>query len=881
MLIGRDRELRDIDELLQLARTARSGAVHLVGDPGIGKTALLDYAAEHADSLRVLRASGVESEAELPYAGLQMLLWPLQDRIDELPAPQAAAVRAAFGQAAGEGSDRFLVGLATLTLLDAAAPVLCLIDDAHWLDQASVDALLFTARRLAGEGIAMVLASRPEFTAPGLRQRPVAALDAAAARRLLDEQAADLTGPARDRVLAEAAGNPLALRELPAALDDPPATGLLPLPHRLAEAYHRRISALPGPARTLLLVAAAEETGNLSVIGAAAARLDVPLAAVGAAEAAGLVDVAAPMLRFRHPLMTAAAYHSMTYAERLAVHGALAEVLTDSADADRRAWHLGCAATGFDPEAAAALEAAADRARRRTGYRAAATALLRAAQLTPESADRGRRLIAAAEAAETGGQREFAADLADQARRFGTDLRSTLLRTRLAFDSGSLRDAFETALGAIDSDDPAAVATLLAEAARIAFYAGELDWARRVHERFTALGFGDDHPAAPTVTASYQWLIGDTHRSLARCRAFVARERHAADSPLELRSNAASQALLAGDFDTCRAFALELTERCRIDGSIGRMPLLLITLAVAEVYLGRFRDGALALTEGVAIAQDTGQSHRLAHLYGVQAWLAAAAGDEERCRELAGRNLAHFAADSVATSGAWGEWALALLDLGSGRWQAVVDRLAAIPDPIRHQIHAVCFAPDHVEAAVYLGDSAGAAAPFERFRNWADAAQQPWADAVLHRCRALLTSDEQHFAAALACPDRPFEQARSHLVYGEWLRRAHRRVDARTQLRAAQEIFERLGADLWARRAATELRATGETRGARGRSTSAVAALTPQELQIVRLAATGATNKDIAARLFLSPKTVSHHLYRAFPKLGVTVRTELAHLDLD
>lgn len=879
MLHGRAKEQAELDRLLDQARAGSSWALLISGEPGIGKSALVDYAADRAPPLPVLRVSGVASEAELPYAALQLLLSPVLGEIEALPEPQADALRAALGLAAAppSGVDRFLVGLAALTLLAERAPLVCLIDDTQWLDRASADALRFVARRLRGEGVALVFAARPEFEAPGVPVLCPADLDHATAGRLLDEHVPGLSSAARERVLAEAAGNPLALRELPAYTTDPLATARLPLPHRIQQAYEQRIRELPAHTQTLLALAAAEESGDLSVIFRAAATLGLPLAALDPADAAGLVTVTAPTWSFRHPLIRAAAYQNATYSQRLDLHRALAEVLTGELDADLRAWHLAAAATGPDAQVADALERAAGRARERTGFSAAASALARAVQLTPDVAERGRRLVLAAEAAELAGRTEHALALADEAERLTPELRPAALRARIAFESGSLRAACDILLDAAGKNDTETAAAMLSDAVRAAFYAGEPSWAEQARTRLEKLP--GDAPARLLAAGVTQLLAGAVEEALPNCRAYVAQVRQ--NAPAMMRSNAASLSILVGDFDAARALSMSLTGECRTRGMIGWMPLALATLSVAELYRGRFRDSALAATEGLRVAEDTGQVHRLAHQQGVLAWLAAVEGDEERCRALAEQNLTHFATEHVATSRAWGVWALAMLDLGHGRFEAALDRLdRAAQGPVGRQIHAVYFAPDQIEAAVRLGRPEAAAVPYERFRRWAEAADLAWARAVLHRCQALLAADaEEHFIAALDHADRPFEQARTQLLYGEWLRRNRRRTDARAHLRVAQETFRAIGAAQWADRAATELRATGETLN-RHDTYDLAARLTSQELQVVRLAATGATNKQIAAQLFLSPKTVSHHLYRAFPKLGVTVRTELAHLDL-
>ncbi|MFG1946260.1 AAA family ATPase [Nonomuraea sp. NPDC048826] len=894
MLFGREREQIEIDRLLSRVRGGGSGALYLWGDPGIGKTALLDYAADRADRIRVLRITGVEGEAELAYAALHMLLLPALDRIGLLAGPQADALKAALGLASGSGADRFLIGLATLTLLDdlaGSAPLLCLVDDAQWLDSPSAETLLFVARRLQNEGIGLIFAARPGFAAPGVPELPLGDLDRESASLILDRHSPRLPWHLRDRVLADSEGNPLALLELPALMRgqraDPVPTVRLPVPRRIQDAYQRRIGALSEHARTLLAIAAAEDTGMLDVILRAAERLGVP-DVLDEVEAGELLRVDEPVVAFRHPLVRAAAYQGIGHARRRTVHRALAEVLSGEHDADRRAWHLAAAALGADEEVARALESTADRARERSGFAAAATALARAAQLSADDAERARRLVAAAQAADMAGRTGLQEALAEQAEPVLTDpgQRAVLktVRARTAFNAGSLHAAVELLLeaaGLIGGSDVDAAAETLVFANVAAFYSGDLGLARRVHARFEALPGSVDHPQFELVDATTHFLDGSPERALPVLRSRVARLRENPDARID---DLASHAILLGDFGTARDLALAFSERCRVDGTIGLAPMAFAQLSVAELYLGRFKESETAATEGLRVAEDTGQPHRLAHQHGVLAWIAAVRGDVRLCRAHAERNLAHFAVEQVATSAVWGVWALAMLDLGAGRWEEVLDRLgAAARGPGGRQVSAVYFAPDEVEAAARLGTPEAAAGAFERFRRWTEAAGRAWADAVLARCRALLALDgdpEEDFAAAVSCDDRPFEQARSALLYGEWLRRSRRKSEARVQLRHAVEAFGRLGAGVWAERARSELRAAGEAAPAEEAATDLTAQLTGQELQVVRLAATGATNKEIAAKLFLSPKTVGHHLYRAFPKLGVSTRTELARLRL-
>ncbi|GLX00254.1 LuxR family transcriptional regulator [Microtetraspora sp. NBRC 16547] len=876
MLHGRDGERRTVDRLLQEARTGTSGVLLIRGEPGIGKSALLDHAATTADGFTVLRGAGVESEAELPFAGLHLLLLPVLDHVEGLPPVQAAALRGALGMADGPAADRFLVGVATLSLLAEAAgqrPLLCLVDDMQWLDKASADALLFAARRLRAEGVVLLLAAREEFAPAGLPELPLSGLEDRAAAALLDEHVPGLAGEARERVLAEAGGNPLALIELPVTADQAHSPlGPLPLTRRLQDAFYDKVAGLPDGARTLLLVASAEDTGEVALILRAARRFGVDDDALEVCEQAGLVRVIGTTLVFRHSLARSAVYQAAGFARRCAVHRVLAEV----GDAERRVWHLVAAATEPDERLAADLESSAERFRDRTGHAAAAAALERAAELTPDESARTRRLAAAAQAALDSGQLERGRLLAEQVAARTADPRLSaemaMVRADVEFERGALEAASAMLMAAAESvvaTDPAPARTMLLQVIRNSWYAGDPMPAADATARLGGLPYDNDprRPAPAMAQGMSALLAGRPAVALPLLREVVEGGRQVRQGMHGLRNNAAQMALLIGDHSTALDIARSLSEECASLGMITWLPHVHLVLAAAELHLGRHLDAIATAASGESIATQTGQSHLEAQLCGVRAWLSAAAGDESSCRELAGR------AGSLPYGAAWAQWALALLDLGLGRYDQALDRLDSVT---RHQAAAV---PDQVEAAVRLGLPHRAERSLALFEEWTAAADQPWARAALMRCHALLSDDEESFIRALAMHERPFDRARTQLLYGEWLRRERRKHDARTPLRDAAETFERLGARPWAERACGELRATGETL-TRAPGSDLLGRLTPQELQVVRLAATGATNKEIAAQLFLSPRTVGHHLYKVYPKLGVTTRTELAGLSL-
>ncbi|MER6989668.1 helix-turn-helix transcriptional regulator [Saccharopolyspora hirsuta] len=883
MLHGRGAEISVIDRLLADCRTGRSGSLLITGEPGIGKTALLEHAAT-AEGLRIVRSTGIESEAHLPFAGLHLLLRPALDRIDALPEPQARALRGAFGLTPAEPGDRMLVGLAVLSLLAEFAdggPVLCLVDDAQWLDRASSEALLFAARRLDAEGIALIIAARDGFAAPGIDQLPLTGIDAPAAAELLAEHAA-LSPADRYRVLAEARGNPLALLELPAALaaHEPGTGGSLPMPATVQAAFLDQVRQLPEASQHVLLVSAAEDTGDRGVVLRAAAALGCRPADLVPAEAAGLIRVDNHTVRFRHPLVRSAVYQASPVSLRLVVHTALADALDQPDDADRRAWHRAVVATGPDEQVAAELERTAQRAAARSGYAAASAAYERAAQLTPPGADHARRLVLAAEAAVEEGDVDRMAELAT------TDdqplaVRAIRVRATAAFHRGSLRTARQllTEAAALTDDLPLATHLLL-DAVHAAWYLGEHEIADAA-DRLDALPLPPDDPlthVARLLTWAVRSAIGRPSPDPLAARIADARRTGFGDTILV----GATSLQATGQDAEAHRVARELLAQCRDQGWIGRTPPVLVCLARASTFRSRHTDAWNEATQALQIAQELGHRQWIGDTSGVLAYLAAVTGDEQRCHAFADDALAAPEPGSPAPGASWAQWALALLDLGNARWDSALARLTALhTGPVRHQLPGLRSIPDLIEAAARLGRTTDVHTPLAQLTSWAYHAEQPWIDAHVHRCRALLAPDEdaaELYLAALRChpDDRPFERARTALLYGEWLRRARRKSDARAQLRDAFETFRRLDAAPWAERARTELDATGEA--VPEPAGGALAALTPQERKIIRLAARGLSNKDIAAQLFLSPRTVGYHLYKAFPKLGVTARTELADL---
>ncbi|MFB8281777.1 helix-turn-helix transcriptional regulator [Nocardia colli] len=901
MLYGRMGEERQISTLLAAAREGRSAALALVAEPGAGKTALLDRAAELVDpNWQVLRCAGVEAESEFLFAGLQSLLASALGArgasiIDALPEPQRDALCSAIGlTSAAYPADPYVVGLATLSLLaelSAQGPVLCLVDDFQWLDQASVEALRFAARRLDAEGVVVLFAGRTESAAAGVPQLRPAPLDPAAAGALLADRWPALSIESRERILAEACGNPLALLELPTMDLDSLPVGPLRLPDRLESGYRRQVAEQSAAARTAMLVVAAEESGALGLVLSVLADLGLPATALAEPERSGLVLVADRSVSFRHPLQRAAAYHSASFTERLAVHAAIAAALAD--DPDRRAWHLAAATPGLDETVAAALESVAERARERAGYAAASTAVERAARLSADRSARMRRLVLAAEWAAEAGRSDRALRLAHEAEQLPLAplerARLGAARALIEFEYGSLRKARDLLMVAAQdaaATEPTRAATMLVDASRASWTMGELSEVQSSREKLAEL-VARDAQLAPML-AALDGVIGlcsgELEATIVSIRETVTHSRHIPAELPSLKLAFAAQAMLIGDVVNGRDILTDLVADLRDRGMLGWFSAASASLGTSELMLGRLREADTASNQALRIATDIGQPSRMAHAEANLALIAAIRGDEQRCRELAERNLRGSPGDYNFIDVTHCEWALAVLDLGYGRNESALDRLEAhyqIPNRVRgHWIHLL---RDLVEAAARLRRPDRAARAMAEIEHWSAALRVPFAEAIALRGRAMLHGDESAYVTAMklqAGAGLWYDHARTGLVYGEFLRRERRLGEARTQLRKAMETFDRLGAEPWAHRARAELRAAGE--GALPETAATLTAtLTPQELQVVRLAAAGATNREIGARVFLSPKTVAHHLYRAFPKLGIASRVELARLDLD
>jgi DNA-binding CsgD family transcriptional regulator len=900
MLHGRAGEQAAIDVLLGQARDGAGGALVLRGEPGIGKSALLRYAAEQAHGMRVLHTAGVEPESDLGHGTMHRLLLPLLDGIGRLPPAQADALDAVFGRSRAPVPDRFLVGLATLTLLADAArvrPLLCLVDDAHWADQPSLDALAFAARRLAAEPIALVAAARSDALRPGLLaglpELPLAGLDGESARLLLPERG---SAPAdEDLLLRTAAGNPLALRELPAGIPRGGPTGEpLPLVDRLQEAFVARLGHLGAAARRLLVLAAADGTGRLAVLrrAAAAQRDPTPVSDAVLDELRSVFVVDGSTAAFRHPLVRSAVYHAAGSAERRAAHLALAAALDgEPAEQDRRAWHLGRAAEGPDETVAAELERAAERATRRAGPAAAAAALARAAELTPHGPGQARRLVAAAAASWEGGDGARATerlDLAERADSSGPAARTdiAMLRALIELRTGSPADALRLLRPVVRDalhDGPATAVELLMLLGEAGYHAGDARTWREVTEAVEELPLAGDDP----------------DHALLRLTRAVARVRRGEPSGLSGEDLATVEQVTdagrlcwaggmiwgIGDAARGRWLRRRAMERARATGAVGTLAWVLEYVVTDEMSAGRFRSATALADEGNRHAAETGQPNLGCSFRATLAVLAALQGREAETRELADQVLAEAGGRNLVASIAKAHQARGLLDLAAGRAEQAVAHLRPLdgPDHTAHPGLVLQNVPDLVEAADRLDRPELAAEPLQRFTRWAEATGSSELLALVARCEALAGAGdaEDAFRRALdlhSTADRPIELARTQLLYGEHLRRARRRSDARPLLRAALTTFEHIGAAAWADRAREELRATGET--AADPAPDALAALTPQELRIATAAAGGATNREIATQLFLSTRTVDYHLRKVFQKTGITSRIELTRFPL-
>ena len=895
-LIDRSSERDVLERLVRGVRAGQSRVLVLRGEAGIGKTALLGYLSAVAKGCRIIRIAGVESEMELAFAGLHALCAPMLGGLGQLPVPQRDVLNTAFGMSAGPPADRFLVGLAILSLLADAAeeqPLVCLVDDAQWLDRVSVQTLAFVARRLLAEQVGLVFAVREsgdEHGLDGLPELVMEGLAAADARRLLD---ATFPGPldprVRDRILGEADGNPLALLELPRG-EKPIAVaggfGLpveMPLAGRIEQGFVRQLELLPADTRRLLLLAAAEPVGDVPLLWRAAERLGIGPEAAEPAEAAGLVEIGA-IVRFRHPLVRSATYRAAPASERREVHRALADATDARLDPDRRAWHLAHAADRPDEAVAGELERSAGRAQARGGLSAVAAFLQRAAELTPDPAMRVERSLGAAQAKLDVADAASASELLAAAELGPVDelqrARLERLRAQIAFASRRGSDAPPLLLEAarrLEPLDAVMARETYLEAMASAMFAGRLSTgpdeyevakAARASNRAPALGAADLLLDALVIrfTEGYAASVGPLSRSL---RAFGEPDGGGADRRWLWLACRLAQDLW--DDELWHLLATRGVRLARETGALHLLPNALNYLAALNVHAGAFATAAALTDEVDSITQATG----IPPLRYSAATLAAARGDKAQALPLlewARRNLTERGEGSGLGAVSW---LTAQLRNGHGEYG---EALAAAQQACEHEdvIFYGWALAELVEAGVRGGRPDEAAAALDHLSERTQASGTEWALGVDARCRALLSDDESGYRESVERLTRSraaIELARSRLVYGEWLRRAGRRIDAREQLRTAHEMFSGMGSAAFAERARRELSATGET--ARKRTVETVDELTSQEAQVARLARDGHTNPEIGAQLFISPRTVEYHLHKAFAKLGISSRREL------
>ena len=905
MLYGRTAESGRLDALFDQTAAGRGGALVVRGEPGVGKTTLLTDAVSRAD-VRVLWTQGFESEFPLAFAALHRLLRPILGSVERLPRRQADALLVALGEQDGPTGDRFGVYLAALSLLTEVAdprPVVVVADDAQWLDEGSAEALLFVARRVQTDRVAVVFAAREgdvrRFDGRGLDELTIGGLDATAAGALLAERAGrPVSDEVRDILLAHTDGNPLALAELPTLLSPPQLTGRAGLPERLPmtagveRAFLDRCLRLTPPAQKLLVLASADDSGLVAIIQPAAVLLGLDEQALAEAERSGLVQVRGAELHFRHPLVRSAVYGAATVPERQQVHRALAVALESAGENDRRAWHLAMATEGPDEEIAVELEAVADRAEHRGGHAAASAAWERSAALSPVREDKGRRLFAAATSAWVAGQPGRARALVDEARQRIVDplRRADLetLRARLEWNVGSAATGYRIIMTA--ARDAAAVdAERALEMAMLGTALATYGGATALDEDAISLVPPLPESSSARLLCLSALVTGQHHLLGGRMAEAAVALRRAFDlvrltgEDLNLLANTALGAFHLGDWSVTSRDLSRVLEAARAAGDVSRVLFALSRTPMADIPRGRWDVASAAVDEALVLAQVMGQPALTALPLAWRALLAALRGSEGGLEAL--EDLA-----AVVAGGAVGIGAVAVKDI-AGWARGVAAAASSDFSAAFHHLHHLelpamgrAAAIDRLEAAAHAGHPAVVvnwAADLERFAADTGAA---WAAAAAAHGRAMISNGpaaEAEFRRALDSHEtdpRPFDRARTRLAYGELLRRSGRRVDSRALLRTALETFDGLGAAAWADRAQRALRASGES--ARRRDPSTVLILTTQEQQVAHLVQTGLSNRDVAARLFVSPRTVEYHLSNAYQKLGVRSRGELVGLPL-
>ncbi len=914
VLLDRRAEKAAIDQVLGSVRDGFSGTLVLRGGPGVGKTALLEYAIDSAPDLQVSGAAGVEAEISLDFGALHQLLVPFLPRIADLGPPRRHALRVAFGLEEGPPPSRFLVGLAALMVLSLAAedqPVLCVVDDAQWLDVESAQVLAFAARRLYADRVGMIVTMGEPATQPepatlqlfeGLPAVAVGGLpDAEAAELLRGVVGAHLCDQVVGRILADTQRNPLALVELGSEFTADQLAGRASLPapipvsQRLRQRFLRQVSDLPADTQAFLLLAAADISGERGGLWRAArlAGIDAD-AAAAAAEAAGLVELSGSSVWFRHPLIRSAGYHGAIDAQRRAAHLALAEASdSDSAAGrSRRAWHRAAAAVAPDEDIAADLEKAAERKSARGGYAARAALLRRAVDLTPDDGRRAQREVELAEAELISGQPDIARDLVSGALPRLTDDRQRGLAKRLngeilfaCGDAAAAADVLEQASRALAADDRAARDTLL-EATRAAVVAGPVQ-TRKIMS--AARSFPPVSGSQPDVsdlllegyrarfTAGYPEAVAPLRAAVAALRA------DDLDPKTGLRWFGLGVAAAVSLWDD--QAVIDISHRwvhcARKLGALAQLPAALALQALSAALAGRFQDVDTFCAEMRELLTVSGRPRMLGIGNPGEGIVLAYRGRTAAARAAGVAQIREWTARGQRGSADIGQYVVAVADLCAGDCDAAEAAALMVieDDPV---FMAEATLPELVEAAARAGHRDVAGSAFETLSERALAARTPWALGLRARCAALIDQGEhaedhyQEAVSQLKQSRATVDLARTHLQFGQWLRRARRRRDARRQLRTAWDMFTAMGADSFAGQAGTELRATGER--ARARTPDTAFDLTPREAGVADLAAAGASNNEIAVQLFISPSTVEHHLANVFRKLGITSRTQLARL---
>jgi DNA-binding CsgD family transcriptional regulator/tetratricopeptide (TPR) repeat protein len=899
-LRGRRAECATLDQLVASVRVGESRALVLRGEAGVGKTALLDYLVGSASDLQVVRASGMESEMELPSASVHQLCAPMLDRLGALPGPQRESLEVVFGLSAGPAPDGFLVALAVLGLLSATAeqrPLVCVVDDAQWLDQASARTLGFVARRLVAEHVGLVFAERepsaalgnvPTLEVNGLRNGDARALLNSPFPRILDERV-------RDRLVAETRGNPLALLELPRGMSANElasgfgALGANSISSRIEESYRQRLAALPAETRQLLLVAAAEPTGDPTLLWRAAERLGIAAASVEPAQADGLLEVGGRVI-FRHPLVRSAVYGSASEQDRRAVHLVLAEATDREVDPDRRAWHLASATQGPDEAVASELIDSAGRAQARGGIAAAAAFLERSVTLTGDPALRADRALAAAQAHMVAGAFDAALSLLATVE-FGRpdqlqSARVDVLRGQIAFASLRGREAPPLLLAAakrLERLDLNLARTTYLEALTASTFAGRLGSEGGVlataHAALAAPPAAEPPRVPDLLLDGLAMLITKDYRAgtplISRALAVLRAPDELAEDGLPWHFLGSQAAVAVWDFESWRGLLTLHIARARMLGALAALPMALSSLAGARVFEGDFAEAASLVAEVEAISEAAGVRPAP---YGAVV-LAAYQAPERVLLRTIGEDAGEVLARGEGMALTLGQVARATFYNSDCRYdEALTFAQQAAEDPDELWL-VPWILPELIEAAARSGNLETAAQALRRQTDSTRASGTYWARGAEARATALLSHGdeaERLYLEAIAqfegTPMR-MDSARTKLLFGEWLRRENRRVDARLQLRAAYETFAAIGADVFAERARRELMATGEH--VRKRSVETRDDLTAQETQIARLARDGLTNPEIGSRLFLSPRTVEWHLRKVFTKLGLGSRKEL------